>query len=128
MALHESGENYLEAIHILEQEKGNVRSIDVAGFLDVTKPSVSRAVSILKTNGYLDMHDDGRLVLTAKGREVALMMYERHELLTSYLERIGVPHDIAARDACRIEHVLSPETFECIREHARQLLSGGSAE
>ena len=122
MALHESGENYLEAIHILEIEHGNVRSIDVAGFLDVSKPSVSRAVSILKSSGYLEMHDDGRLVLTPPGREVALTMYERHKLLTAFLEAIGVPHEAASRDACRMEHVISPETFARIREHVEKQL------
>ena len=123
MSLHESGENYLEAIHILAIEQGNVRSIDVANFLDVSKPSVSRAVSILKTNGYLEMKDDGRLVLTEKGRNVALTMYERHELITAYFEAIGVPHDIAARDACRVEHVISAETFACIRAHAETVIT-----
>ena len=123
MALHESGENYLEAILILEIEHGNVRSIDVANFLDVSKPSVSRAVSILRMNEYLEMHDDGRLVLTQKGREVALTMYERHELISAYFEALGVPHDIAARDACRVEHVISSETFECIRRHSEKVIT-----
>lgn len=118
MAIHESGENYLEAILILGREKGFVRSIDVASYLGVTKPSVSRAMSILRGDGYLDMEADGELRLTTSGRKVAEAMYERHQVLTEYLCSLGVSREIAAEDACRIEHVISEESFLKLRAHA----------
>ena len=122
MAIHESGEDYLEAILILSKEQGYVRSIDVAGYLEVSKPSVSRAMSILRADGYLDMMSTGELRLTESGLEVAERMYERHRLLTEYLVAIGVEQDIAAEDACRIEHIISEQTFTCIREFASRFL------
>ena len=118
MAIHESGENYLEAILILKNSKGFVRSIDVSSYLGVTKPSVSRAMSILRSDGYLEVEQDGELTLTEKGLSVARQMYERHHILTEYLCSLGVPRDIAADDACRIEHVISQESFIKLREHA----------
>ena len=117
MVLHESGEDYLEAILALRQEKGIVRSIDVAQYLGYSKPSVSRAVSILKTNGYITMEKDGRLELTAEGEANAQRIYERHRFLTQWLIRLGVSPQVAAADACRIEHDISPETFECLKRH-----------
>ena len=120
MAIHESGENYLEAILMLKESTGFVRSIDVASYLGVTKPSVSRAMSILRNDGYLEMEQDGELILTDKGLSVAQNMYERHELLTEYLVSLGVSRDIAADDACRIEHVISQESFLKLRKHAKQ--------
>lgn len=118
MKIQESGENYLETILILKQEKGGVRSIDVAHALSFTKPSVSRAMSILRQAGHITMDDEGFLELTKSGREIAERIYERHRLLTEYLTAIGVSPETAAQDACRMEHVISQETFEKIRAHA----------
>jgi DtxR family Mn-dependent transcriptional regulator len=118
MDLRESGENYLEAILVLRQKNGSVRSIDVANHLGVTKPSVSRAVSILKQADYLWMDRDGSLHLTPAGTQIAEAIYERHRLLTEYLVALGVSEETAAQDACRIEHVISAESFEKIKEHA----------
>lgn len=121
MALHQSGEDYLEAILMLREAKGIVRSIDVAQHLGYSKPSVSRAVSILKASGHITVEKDGRLELTQLGEQVARDIYERHEVLTEWLVRMGVPHEIAAEDACKIEHDLSPETFRCLKAHAEQM-------
>jgi len=115
--LYESGEDYLEAILILRQEKGNVRSIDVAQQLGFSKPSVSRAMSILRTNGYIEMEKSGAITLTPEGEKVASSIYERHRLLSSWLTALGVSPEVAAKDACRIEHDLSEETFTCIKRH-----------
>ena len=120
MALHESGEDYLEAILILREKRGTVRSVDVAQHLGFSKPSVSRAVSILRTDGLLEMDSDGRLELTEAGEAVARNIYERHCFLTRWLTRIGVTPETAAADACRLEHVISGETFRCLQEYARQ--------
>ena len=120
MALHQSGEDYLEAILVLKEEKGSVRSIDVAQHLGFSKPSISRAVSILRTSGYITMEKDGRLELTQAGDQVAREIYERHRLLTDWLVRLGVPPGIAAEDACKIEHDISPETFRCLKAHAEK--------
>ena len=120
MVLHESGEDYLEAILVLRQQKGHVRSIDVAQHLGFSKPSVSRAVSILKNNGYLTMEKDGRLELTPAGEAEAQRVYERHRFLSEWLVKLGVAPEVAAADACRIEHDISAETFECLKRHVRQ--------
>ena len=120
MVLHESGEDYLEAILVLHQQKGHVRSIDVAQHLGFSKPSVSRAVSILKTNGYLTVEKDGRLELTAEGKAEAQRVYERHRFLSEWLVKLGVTPEVAAADACRIEHDISAETFECLKRHVHQ--------
>lgn len=120
MVLHESGEDYLEAILVLRQQKGNVRSIDVAQHLGFSKPSVSRAVSILKANGYLIMEKDGRLELTPEGEANAQRVYERHRFLSEWLVKLGVTPEVAAADACRIEHDISAETFECLKRHVHQ--------
>jgi Mn-dependent DtxR family transcriptional regulator len=117
MSIRESGENYLEAILILETKEDKVRSIDVADYLNVSRPSVSRAVSILKDGGYLEQ--DSLLRLTKKGREIAQSMYDRHSFLTEFLVSIGVAEDTAVADACRIEHVISEESFSKLREHFR---------
>ena len=116
MQIHESAENYLEAILALS-EKGNVRSIDVAQHLNFSKPSVSRAMSLLRENGYVIMDDDGLLHLTDTGYEIASRIYERHQLLTQWLIVLGVAPEVAREDACRIEHDISAESFECIRQH-----------
>ena len=120
MALHESGEDYLEAILVLRQQKGSVRSIDVAQYLGFSKPSVSRAVSILKANGYLTMEKDGRLELTPQGENNAQRVYERHRFLSEWLVKLGVSPEVAAADACRIEHDLSAETFRCLKAHVQK--------
>lgn len=114
MHIHESAENYLEAILALGQ-KGAVRSIDVAQYLEFSKPSVSRAMSLLRENGYVVMDEMGFLTLTEKGHEVADRIYERHQFLTQWLTELGVTPENAAADACKIEHDLSDETFQKIR-------------
>lgn len=118
MKIQESGENYLETILMLKHEKGSVRSIDVARALSFTKPSVSRAMSVLRQAGHITMDDEGFLGLTESGREIAERIYERHQLLTKYLTALGVSPETAAQDACRMEHVISQETFDKIRAHA----------
>ena len=114
MHIYESAENYLEAILALGKE-GPVRSIDVAQYLEFSKPSVSRAMSLLRENGYVIMDEAGFLTLTEKGHEVADRIYERHQFLTDWLMWIGVNEATAAADACKIEHHLSDETFEKIK-------------
>ena len=117
MKIHESAENYLESILVLEQSKGAVRSIDVAQHLGFSKPSVSRAVGLLRENGYITVDESSHLHLTEAGRTIAENIYERHEFVTRWLMQLGVDKDIAAEDACRIEHVLSPETFAALKKH-----------
>lgn len=112
MGLHESGENYLETILMLENETGFVRSVDIAERLNFSKPSVSRAMGILKADGYITVEQGGRIVLTDSGRREAERIYERHVILTKYLISIGVDEETAAKDACRMEHVISVETFD----------------
>ena len=115
MALHQSGEDYLEAILALREERGVVRSIDVAQHLGYSKPSISRAMSILKASGYLVMEKDGHLKLTEEGERVARSIYERHQFLTDWLIELGVSEAVAVADACKIEHHLSDETFEKVK-------------
>lgn len=115
MKIQESAENYLEAILMIQQQKGTCRSIDVAQFLGFSKPSVSRAMSLLRENGYVVMDESGLLNLTDSGRAIAESILERHELLTKWLTSIGVSPEAAQADACRIEHVISSETFRCIK-------------
>lgn len=115
MALHESAEMYLETIYLLTQRSSSVRSIDVAEHMGYSKPSVSRAVGLLKQGGYVVTDGDGFLSLTEKGLEAAALIFERHTVLTKLLTTIGVEETIAAEDACRIEHVISDETLEAIK-------------
>ncbi|HIW93088.1 MAG TPA: metal-dependent transcriptional regulator [Candidatus Flavonifractor merdipullorum] len=117
MKIQESGENYLEAILMIREEKGTVRSIDVAHHLEFSKPSVSRAMSLLRENGYIHMDKDGLITLTDSGYAVASRIYERHQLLTQWLTKLGVSPEVAAADACRLEHDLSDETFQKLKEH-----------
>ena len=119
MEIHASAENYLEAILALS-EKGPVRSIDVAQHLGFSKPSVSRAMSLLRDNGYVVMDENSFLVLTPAGLDIAETIYERHKLLSQWLTWLGVPPDIAAEDACKIEHDLSPESFQALKDHIAQ--------
>ncbi|MBR2132489.1 MAG: metal-dependent transcriptional regulator [Oscillospiraceae bacterium] len=121
MSLHESGQMYLEAIHILSQQAPYVRSIDVGEYLGYSKPSVSRAMSILKRDGYVRVNEDGHLFLTDEGQRVAETMYKRHTVLTTFLQALGVDKETAAEDACRIEHVISECSFDAITRHMEQL-------
>ncbi len=116
MELHESGEMYLETILIVKNRFGYARSIDIANEMNVSKPSVSRAVGLLKENGYITFDPNGMILLTKQGKEVAEKIYERHQVLTQYLTSIGVSEETAARDACKIEHVISDETFSIIKQ------------
>lgn len=119
MKLQESGENYLEMVLILRNETGFVRSVDIAHALSFSKPSVSRAMSILKNAGHIIMDREGQIELTESGRQIAERVYNRHRLLTDYLTAIGVSKETAAADACRMEHVISQETFEKIEAHVK---------
>ena len=115
MKLLESGEMYLETIYVLSKERAIVRAIDICDYRNVSKPSVSRAIGILKKGGYVVCDDDGSLALTELGASVAEKIYERHTVLTEYLISIGVDPDIASEDACKIEHVISDQTFNAIK-------------
>lgn len=117
MQLQESGEMYLETIYILTQESNAVRSIDVCEHMGFSKPSVSRAVGLLKAGGYINVDKDGYLSLTDVGREVASKMFDRHRLLTDFLVSLGVSPDVATTDACKIEHHISDESFEALKRH-----------
>lgn len=117
MTLHESGQMYLETIYVLSQKSAGVRAIDVGEELGYSKPSVSRAMSILKKEGYVTVAEDGRLSLTDSGRAVAETMFTRHTTLTKLLVSLGVSETVAAEDACRIEHVISEESFAAVQRH-----------
>lgn len=120
MSLHESAEMYLETIYTLSLTKAHVRSVDVAEALNYSRPSVSRAVGLLKKDGYLLMDDDGFLRLTELGSNTAEKIYERHRILTAALKALGVDEDSAAEDACRIEHVISDKSLAAIKAHMKQ--------
>ena len=117
MKIHESAENYLETILMIKNKKGSVRSIDIANELDFSKPSVSVAMKNLRENGFIDVDSNGYITLLDKGQEIAEKMYERHTTLSKWLISLGVPEDIAVEDACRIEHVISKESFRAIKEY-----------
>ena len=116
MKIQESAENYLEAILVLKKEKGRIRSIHIARHLEFTKPSISRAINLLKNNGYVTVDKEGWIELTEEGLTIAGKVYERHSFIAAWLTSIGVPADIAAEDACRIEHDISDETFQKVKE------------
>ncbi len=117
MGIHESGENYLETILVLQNKNGYVRSIDIATELGFTKPSISRAMSILKKSEYITMERSGQIKLTEKGLAKANEIYERHRIISEYFEKVlGVSKEIADKDACKIEHVISPESFDKIKK------------
>mgnify|MGYP003309147090 CR=1 FL=1 len=120
MPLLESGEMYLETILILSHQKAAVRSIDVSEHMGFSKPSVSRAVGLLRHDGYITVDDGGLLPLTEKGRVIAEKIYERHTLLTGFLTGLGVDEQTAAQDACKIEHDISDASFEAIKKHLTQ--------
>lgn len=123
MDIHESSENYLETILILQNRTGTVRSVDIAKEMNFTKPSISRAMQRLRKSGHIVVDSNGEITLTDTGREIATRIYERHCLLTNYLILLGVNEDVAASDACRIEHVISKESFARIKEHAQKIRS-----
>ena len=120
LQIHESAENYLEAILVLANRNGQVRSIDIASELSFSKPSVSVAMKNLRTNGYISVDGDGYITLLDKGRAIAEKIYERHTLISDWLVQLGVSPEVAAEDACRIEHVISEESFEAIKRHAME--------
>ena len=117
MHLQESGEMYLETIWILSRKSNAVRSIDVSEYMNFSKPSVSRAIGLLKQGGYVLMDEEGFLTLTEAGAEIAGKIYERHQVLTKWLIRLGVSPETAATDACKVEHDISDETFDAIKRH-----------
>ncbi len=121
MALLESGEMYLESILVLSRRGGKVRSVDISEYMGFSKPSVSRAIGLLKSGGYITVDPDGYIALTDVGTEVAERIYERHTLLTEFLVRLGVERETASADACKIEHHLSDETFAAIKDHAESI-------
>lgn len=118
MVLQESGEMYLESILVLIRQGKAVRSIDIVDYMGYSKPSVSRAVGILRQGGYIHVAEDGGITLTESGQAVAEKIYERHRLLTSFLVKLGVDEKTAAEDACKIEHVISDASMEAIKRHA----------
>ncbi|HIQ75482.1 MAG TPA: metal-dependent transcriptional regulator [Candidatus Cottocaccamicrobium excrementipullorum] len=123
MKIQESAENYLETILMISECKPQVRSIDIVNELEFSKPSVSIAMKNLRENGYILMDKEGHITLTDAGRKIAETMYERHKLLSKWLIRLGVNEHTAVEDACRMEHVISAESFEAIKRHANQYAS-----
>ena len=117
MKIKVSAENYLETIYMLKAKKGNVRSIDIVNELEYTKPSVSIAMKNLRENGYITMDAEGLITLTEEGTAVAEKMYERHTVISKLLTMLGVSSETAVEDACKIEHVISEESFEAIKKH-----------
>ena len=117
MPLHESGQMYLEAIYVLSQQNDNIRSIDVGAYLGYTKPSVSRAIGLLKSSEYISVDTDGYITMTQKGKQFAEQLYERHTVLSNMLMALGVDEETATEDACRIEHVISDKSFAAVKEH-----------
>ena len=123
MVIRESAEDYLEAILVLKNKNGFVRSVDIANHLGFSKPSVSRAMGILEKDGYIEFGIGNMINLTEKGQEKASDVYSRHQLLTKFLVKItGIPDDQAEKNACRIEHVISEESFKALKEHAKEKL------
>lgn len=125
--MYESGENYLETILIIKRKKGTVRSIDIANELRFSKPSVSRAVGLLKKKDYIDIDKSGYIEFTKTGEEEASRIYERHKFITDYFIKVlGVPEEVAEKDACRVEHVISNETFLKIKNHMQNIIEDRS--
>ena len=120
MKIQKAAEDYLEAMLMLKEKNGYIRSIDIAQQLGVTKPSVTYSTKRLRENGYIKMDKDGLITLTESGMEIASRIYTRHKVLTQFFEKLGVPADVARDDACKVEHDLSPETFEAISKLANQ--------
>ena len=124
MKIQESAENYLETILLLQQRKGSVRSIDIANELEFSKPSVSVAMKNLRQGGYIEMDAAGQIRLLPPGQAIAEAVLEKHRMMTAFLISLGVSPDVAAEDACRIEHVLSDESFEAIKNHVMKYTQG----
>ena len=122
MKIQQSAENYLETIYMLTKKHGSVRSIDIANELGFSKPSVSIAMKNLRENGYIDVSGDGRIILLPPGEEIALNLYARHTILTRALMHLGVSEDTATEDACKIEHILSEESFNAIKTHLEKFI------
>ena len=125
MKIKESAENYLETIYILSLKNSHVRSIDIVNELDFAKPSVSVAMKNLREHGYISMDSDGYITLTEQGKTIAENMYERHTLLSQWLMDLGVDEETATADACKIEHVLSKDSFEAIKKHIQNWKKSG---
>ena len=121
MELQESGEMYLETIYVLSQKSSDVRSIDVGEYMGYSKPSVSRAVGVLKNEGLVRTDEKGYLHLTTAGEIMAKHIYERHTVLSEFFKKIGVNEKTAVEDACRVEHYITDETFEAIKDHVKHL-------
>ncbi len=121
MKIQKSSEDYLETMLILKEEKGYIRSVDVAAYLNVTKPSVSYATKRLREHGYITMAEDGLITLTETGMEIAKRMYDRHKLLSDFFIYMGVSEETAKEDACKIEHDLSAETFSVIEKYWKKI-------
>lgn len=121
MSLQESGEMYLETIYVLQKKTNAVRSLDVAEYMGFSKPSVSRAVGILKSGGFINVDKSGFLTLTESGKEIACKIYERHTLISKFLVSLGVSESVAAEDACKMEHYISDESFNAIKKHIEQM-------
>ena len=121
MRLQESGEMYLEAILVLFRKNGHVRSVDISEYLGYSKPSVSRAVGLLKAGEYIQVEPDGSIMLTPAGQEIAEKIYERHTVLSELLMKMGVSRETAAADACRLEHAISDESFHAIKNFAQRI-------
>lgn len=119
--IQESGEMYLESIYVLSQKNPQVRSVDVGEYLGYSKPSVSRAVGLLKTGGYITVDKEGHLKLTEEGLQIAKKIYDRHTLISRLLERLGVDPEVAAADACKIEHAISDQSFEAIKAYMKTM-------
>ncbi len=117
MALHESGQMYLEAIYVLLQRNEKIRAIDVGAYLGYSKPSVSRAIGILKNGQYVKVDTDGYITMTAEGKRFAEQLYERHTVLSNMLMALGIDEKTATEDACRIEHVISDKSFAAVKAH-----------
>ena len=123
MSIQESGQMYLETIHILQKRDGHVRAIDISEYMGYSKPSVSRAVGLLKRDGYILVDTDGTITLTPTGLNMAEKIFERHTLISKLLISMGVAPEIAAEDACKIEHAISDESFEALKRHVQTLLT-----
>ena len=121
MHIQESGEMYLETIHVLLQKNGHVRSVDISEHMGYSKPSVSRAMGILRSGGYIEIDPDGLIHLTESGLAVARKIYDRHTMLTRLLTHLGVSPDVAAEDACKLEHAISDESFEAIKNYISRI-------
>ena len=121
MQLQESGQMYLETIYVLSKTVNGVHSIDISEHMGYSKPSVSRAVNLLKSGGYITIDEENHITLTETGLEIAEKIYNRHVVLSKMLMALGVPEDIAAEDACRMEHTISDESFEAIRRHVERI-------